>query len=65
MHHYGLCVHDRDCREKPELIQKSLLDEEFEKYYVAAKLQHGSVHIVHVYKLLSYSCGKKKKINGI
>lgn len=44
---------------KPEWIQKSLLDEEFEKYYVAAKLQHGCVHIVNVYKLLSYSWGKK------
>lgn len=50
---------DRDCREKPALrIQKSLSDEEFEEYHVAAKLQHGYGHIVHVYKLLSYSWWK-------
>lgn len=39
-------------------FRKVLSDEEFEEYHVAAKLQHGFVHIVHVYKLLRYSWRK-------
>lgn len=44
-------------------FRKVLSDEEFEEYHVAAKLQHGFGHIVHVFVKLFLE--EKYKINGI